>query len=51
MQTHLTKQQVEAEDRRVGFTVGAIGVAVSLFMAATVAGLSVYYQSFYSYLR
>ena len=47
----MSKKEVEAADRKVGFTIAWIGVVVSAFMAATVAGLSAYWHAFYSYLR
>ena len=51
MQQVLNKQQVEAADRQVGVAVGAIGTFVVIFMIAVVSGLSMYYQSFYTWLH
>jgi hypothetical protein len=51
MQQVLSKQQVEAADRQVGVAVGAIGTFVVVFMIAVVSGLSMYYQSFYTWLH
>ena len=51
MQNVLSKQQIEAEDRKVGYTIAVIGTVVAGFMAAVVAGLNVYYQSFYTWLH
>ena len=47
----LSKQEVQAADRKVGFTIAWIGVVVSAFMAATVVGLTAYWQSFYTWLH
>ena len=47
----LSKREVEAADRKVGFTIAWIGVVVSAFMAATVAGLSAYWHWFYTWLH
>jgi uncharacterized membrane protein YjfL (UPF0719 family) len=38
------------EDKKVGIAVGAIGIAVALFMAACVAGLTMYWSTAYPLL-
>ena len=37
------------EDKKVGIAVGAIGIAVALFMIVCVAGLTQYYSAFYGF--
>ena len=40
-----------AADRKVGIVIGSIGVAVAIFMVASVAGLSMYHGMFYAAVR
>jgi hypothetical protein len=43
----VTPTPATADQKQVGITVAVIGILVSLFMAATVMGLSYYYTIFY----
>jgi hypothetical protein len=51
VQNVLSKQQIEAEDRKVGYVCAVIGTVVVGFMATVVAGLNVYHQAFYTWLH